>query len=286
MGGGWETRRRRGPGYDWIIVRLGARGCVRAVEVDTNHFKGNFPDRCSIDGIDFQSGRITELVQSGAWSPILPQTKLSAHTRHFFAGELIPHGQLSHVRLNIFPDGGISRLRIWGTRSPEPHALLNEWSSDQARSALTRCCGSSRWVEAMLGRRPFASSAELYRTAQEIWSGLGRSDFLEAFSHHPEIGASTRELRERFTPTASWARSEQSGVAEATEGTLEALRDANARYRARFGFAFIVCATGKSAGEMLSLLWGRLEHAPEAELRIAATEQGKITLLRLEKLSP
>jgi allantoicase len=285
MGGGWETRRSRPPGADWIMIRLGARGTVRAVEIDTNHFKGNYPDSCSIDGIDFASGRITELVQTPTWSPLLPRKKLAAHTRHFFTTELVSEQPASHVRLNIFPDGGISRLRVWGTRAPEPQSLLDAWPLEQARAALTRCCGSSRWVDAMSVRRPFASPEALYAAALDVWAGLERADYLEAFSHHPQIGEDPEELRRRFATTASWSRSEQAGVDGAGDALLDSLRDANARYRAKFGYSFIVCATGKSASEMLALLGERLEHDAERELRVAAAEQAKITRLRLEKLS-
>jgi allantoicase len=113
MGGGWETRRKRAPGYDWILIKLGARGAARVVEVDTNHFKGNFPDRCSLEAIDAPGARITELIGSGGWSPVLPETRLQAHHRHFFP---VGREQATHLRLNIFPDGGISRLRVWGSR--------------------------------------------------------------------------------------------------------------------------------------------------------------------------
>jgi allantoicase len=117
MGGGWETRRKRGPGHDWIIVELGDRGTIELAEVDTNHFKGNFPERCSLDGIVAPEGaRMTDLIGSPAWLELLGQTRLAAHTRHFFGGALRPHPPLSHVRLNIFPDGGLSRLRLWGRR--------------------------------------------------------------------------------------------------------------------------------------------------------------------------
>jgi allantoicase len=117
MGGGWETRRKRAPGHDWILLELGARGCVRAVEVDTHHFKGNYPDRCSIECIDAPRARITDLIASAHWASLLPEMKLSAHTRHFFVRELgASDAVATHVRLNIMPDGGVSRLRLWGTR--------------------------------------------------------------------------------------------------------------------------------------------------------------------------
>jgi allantoicase len=118
MGGGWETRRKRGPGHDWILVRLGARGLASVLEVDTNHFKGNYPDRCSVEWIDAPAARITELIASARWAPLLPETKLGAHARHFFRDELAQgRAPATHLRVNIFPDGGLSRLRVWGSRS-------------------------------------------------------------------------------------------------------------------------------------------------------------------------
>jgi allantoicase len=114
MGDGWETKRRRGPGYDWIILKLGRPGRVRKIEVDTNHFKGNYPDSCTIEGCFAPEARDDDLT-SMPWSEILPNTKLKADTRHFFEQELKSTNEYSHVRLNIFPDGGVSRLRVWGT---------------------------------------------------------------------------------------------------------------------------------------------------------------------------
>ena len=118
MGDGWETRRRRGPGHDWAIVRLGAPGLLTRVEIDTNHFKGNYPDSASIDGCLAASDDLPALA-TARWFPVLAQTKLRGHHRHLFGRrELQRPGAVSHVRLNIFPDGGISRLRIHGTLAP------------------------------------------------------------------------------------------------------------------------------------------------------------------------
>ncbi len=116
MGDGWETKRRRGPGHDWIVVKLGRTGSIKKIEVDTNHFKGNYPDMCSIEGCAAESDVSTdELTKPNTrWSEILPKTKLSADTRHFFEKELCAIGKCSHIRLNIYPDGGVSRLRMWG----------------------------------------------------------------------------------------------------------------------------------------------------------------------------
>jgi len=114
MSGGWETRRKRAPGHDWIVIRLGARGRPHLVEVDTNHFKGNYPDRCALEGVDAADLPLTQLVASAAFRPLVPAQKLAAHTRHFFAVDA--PAPVTHVRLSIFPDGGVSRLRVWGTR--------------------------------------------------------------------------------------------------------------------------------------------------------------------------
>jgi allantoicase len=117
MGDGWETRRRRGPGFDWVILRLGAPGLVKRVEIDTNHFKGNYPESASIEGC-LAPGAALDALATASWIELLPRTTLRASHRHFFAKELRRGGALSHVRLNIFPDGGVSRLRIHGTVAP------------------------------------------------------------------------------------------------------------------------------------------------------------------------
>jgi allantoicase len=113
MGDGWETKRRRGPGHDWAIVRLGTPGTLTKIEVDTNHFKGNYPDSASIEGC-LLTGASVEALMSAEWGEVLPQTKLRPHTRHLFSKELRSRGPVSHLRLNIFPDGGVSRFRVHG----------------------------------------------------------------------------------------------------------------------------------------------------------------------------
>ncbi len=116
MGDGWESKRRRGPGNDWAIVKLARPGCIQKIEVDTNHFKGNYPDRCSIDAVNAPNVHIDALTWwEVQWIETLSQTKLQADTRHYFEKELKPLPVCSHVRLNIFPDGGVSRLRVIGT---------------------------------------------------------------------------------------------------------------------------------------------------------------------------
>jgi 2-oxo-4-hydroxy-4-carboxy-5-ureidoimidazoline decarboxylase len=166
----------------------------------------------------------------------------------------------------------------------EPHQRLNAMDATGACQALERCCGSRRWVDAMLARRPFASTDALLESADRVWRGLGREDYLEAFAHHPAIGADVGVLRARFASTVGWSSQEQAGVQSADEATLRALRDGNVEYREKFGYVFLVCATGKSAHEMLALLRQRLPNTPGEELRIAAAEHEQITRIRLAKL--
>jgi allantoicase len=120
MGDGWETRRRRGEGFDWVIVRLGASGSIGKVEIDTNHFKGNYPESASLEAC-FAPGAALDALQSPSvvWRELLQRTRLEGNTRHFYTGQLIGVGPVSHVRFNIFPDGGVSRLRIHGHVAPD-----------------------------------------------------------------------------------------------------------------------------------------------------------------------
>lgn len=111
MSDGWESQRRRGPGNDWCIVKLGTKGRITRVEVDTSHFKGNYPESCSIDVGHAADGAS---IDSVAWKELLPNTKLQPHTRHMFVSELADLGDVTHARLNTFPDGGVSRLRLYG----------------------------------------------------------------------------------------------------------------------------------------------------------------------------
>jgi 2-oxo-4-hydroxy-4-carboxy-5-ureidoimidazoline decarboxylase len=160
---------------------------------------------------------------------------------------------------------------------------LNELLPQQARSELLRCCGSSRWASTMTERRPFSDGEALLRAADEVWRGLDAGDWFEAFAAHPKIGDHAA-LSARFAPTRQWAEGEQAGIKAAPPDVLAALADANRAYEERFGYIFIVCATGKSAEEMLGLLRERLLHDPQDEIWIAGREQARITRLRLEKL--
>jgi OHCU decarboxylase len=159
---------------------------------------------------------------------------------------------------------------------------LNALPSKGATTLLLGCCGSSAWARRMAARRPFSSFPEMESVADEVWRGLDRKDWLEAFRAHPRIGE--RDVPAVAAATSAWAEQEQSATRDAAPGTLAGLAVANRAYEQKFGYRFIVCATGKSAEEMLALLEQRLRNRPEAELRIAAEEQRTITRLRLEKL--
>lgn len=287
MGDGWETKRRRGPGFDWALVALAAESVIRRVEVDTNHFKGNYPDTCMIEGARLSPGR-DPLAPGVTWQELLPRTKLQPHTRHFFDAELAHHGPFSHVRLNIYPDGGVSRLRLFGTPSAEgrKHARLqrlNALSPAEAHAELLTCCGSPVWAARMAEARPFASEEHLLRAGEEVAASLDPGDWLTAFRAHPRIGERKSDTPQGATEK-QWSRDEQAGVEAADTALRAALADANMRYDRKFGHIFIVCATGKSAAEMLALLEQRIENDPAHEALVAAGEQRKITSIRLSKL--
>lgn len=164
--------------------------------------------------------------------------------------------------------------------------LLDECSPDQALADLKACCGSSAWAKAMLDRRPFKNMERLFNAADEVWASLDSADWLEAFASHPRIG----ELKPSEQSSAggskhlTWAGSEQAGVNSADRDLLEAIRQSNEEYLKKFGYIYIVCATGKTAGQMYEMLSQRLKNSSEIELPIAAEEQRKITRIRLEKL--
>lgn len=160
---------------------------------------------------------------------------------------------------------------------------LNNMSESEASIALKRCCGAQKWVDKMLSAMPFESGEQLFAKAKEYLHQLDRKDWLEAFSHHPKIG-DLEVLRQKFNVNAQWEAGEQSGVATATDKILHDLAEGNKQYEEKFGYIFIVCATGKSAEEMLNILQSRLPNDPNTELKIAAGEQSKITMLRLEKV--
>ena len=160
---------------------------------------------------------------------------------------------------------------------------LNTLPKSQLRQELMKCCGSVAWVEKIMTFFPIEDLVELLEDAEEQWFKCSPEDWKEAFSYHPKIG-DLDSLKTKFASTANWAMGEQSGASTASEETIKALAKGNTAYEAKFGYIFIVCATGKSAAEMLAILQSRLPNDPKEEIEIAADEQNKITRLRLEKL--
>ncbi len=160
---------------------------------------------------------------------------------------------------------------------------LNQLPPAAAKEALLRCCGADRWAEALVKSRPYADSSALFEMADRIWRGLEEADWREAFLQHPRIG-DIDSLKAKYADTRQWAQGEQAGASDASEEVLQALADGNQRYEAKFGHLFIVCATKKSADDMLAIMNDRLPNPPDLELGIAAEEQRKITRIRLEKM--
>lgn len=160
---------------------------------------------------------------------------------------------------------------------------LNTLPVEQLKRELLKCCGSAAWVDKMLPFFPAEDLVELLEDAEEQWYKCTPEDWKEAFAQHPKIG-DVESLQKKFASTADWASAEQGGVKTASQQTIEELANGNREYEKKFGYIFIVCATGKSAAEILTLLKSRLDNDPKDELEIAADEQNKITRLRLEKL--
>ncbi|HWL87039.1 MAG TPA: 2-oxo-4-hydroxy-4-carboxy-5-ureidoimidazoline decarboxylase, partial [Polyangiaceae bacterium] len=207
----------------------------------------------------------------------------------FFDDELTAaRGPFSHVRLSIYPDGGISRLRVHGAVSAEGREAigirhLNFAPAEELRALLTSCCGAGAWVDPMAGARPYGDLPALLDGAREVWRRLGKEDYLEAFRHHPRIGGVKAEAKVSAAAHA-WSGGEQSRVAEASAATRDELARINHAYEEKFGHIYIVRAAGRTADEMLDIARERLKNDAETELARAAAEQLAITEIRLDKL--
>lgn len=160
---------------------------------------------------------------------------------------------------------------------------FNLLAQEEAIEALTKCCGSSNWVKNVIDQRPFKSKEAMLEVGQNVWDQATQEDALEAFNHHPKIG-DLKSLTKKFATTKDWAGNEQAGVKAADQEVLQELAKGNMAYEMKYGYIFIVCATGKSAKEMLDLLMERLDNGTEEELKIAMAEQHKITIIRINKL--
>jgi allantoicase len=267
MWDGWETRRRRGPGNDWAAFRLGLPGAVERVEVDTRHFKGNAPGWVSIHLSD----------DGESWREVVSRAGVDPDRIN-----IVPIGspvQAAFLRLDLHPDGGVARLRVWGI--PEPEAAgglrlvyINSLFDDEARRFFHTACAAETWVSRMTGARPYLDVGSLYSAAAAAFDEFDEDDWLEAFAGHPRIGERGDGRTNR----------EQAGTAGAEETVLTELAEVNQAYEQAMGFTYIVYATGKTAAEMLDIAKSRLGNSREEEIAIAAGEQRAITATRLRRM--
>ncbi len=168
-------------------------------------------------------------------------------------------------------------------KATENLARLNSLDTAKAEKELLKCCGSTEWARALAAQKPFGEMQELLTAADVTWRNLSKRDWLEAFAAHPKIGG-RQAARKQDAQAVTWSEQEQSGARDAEGATLDELAEVNRIYEEKFGYIFIVCATGKTAFEMLALLRARLPNDAKVELSNAAEEQRRITHLRLEKL--
>jgi allantoicase len=285
MGDGWETKRRRTPGSDWCVIQLARRGIVERVELDTAFFKGNAPQFTLIEAIDDAGVTRERLHAPGGFPLLVGKTALVQHRRHVLEPERpLP---VTHLRVHIFPHGGVNRLRVIGhavDTKAEANAVaaLNAQPSDAAVEVFRSFCGSSVWAQKMAAARPFVDVRALFATAEAQFWTLDEAALLQAFAAHPRIGAQ-QAAPSQNAQSAAWSHGEQAGARDASTSTTDRLASLNHRYNEKFGFLFIVFATDKSADQMLGLLEERLENDRATEIENAAREQLKITRLRIEK---
>ena len=267
MWDGWETKRRRGPGNDWAVFRLGLPGVVDLVDVDTRHFKGNAPGWVSVQVSN----------QGQTWEEVVDRAEVKPDTVNRVT--LDRPAQAGFVRLDIHPDGGVARLRVKGRPDPKGAErlrllYLNALFDEEARRFFHTVCAATTWVGEMLASRPYADGKAVLTAASVAFDALGEDDWLEAFAGHPRIG----ERGDRQ------ADQEQSGTADAGASLLTALAEANQEYQATHGFTYIVYASGKTAEEMLGIARSRISKTREEELVNAAIEQRAITETRLRRM--
>jgi len=267
MWDGWETRRRRDDGFDWATVCLGLAGSVEHVIVDTTHFKGNAPGWVSCEVSD----------DGEAWRSVVERTPVGADQVNQIEFERPEHAGL--LRLSIHPDGGVARLRVMGRADPDSAgnkrlAYLNSLYEQPASDFFTTACRSKAWAGSMLARRPFATVVSVLDAAESVFETLGEEDWLEAFAGHPRIG-------ERGDPVAN---REQATAADASDAVLAGLELVNREYEDRFGFTYLVYATGRTAEQMLAIARERLGNERSDEVASAAAEQRLITATRLRRM--
>lgn len=277
----WTESRERGMGLNQLALWLSANP-ARLVRMGDRKGK-------------IKAGFDADLV---VWDPDKQWTVNAATLEHrqkltpYDGAKLWGHTERTYVRGQLVYADGIFATQVTShlnqrqsVSAKSAAGFLNGLTGDESRAALAKCCASRAWVAGMLAKRPFESDDELVSMATSVWWSLSPESWLEAFAAHPMIG-DLEGLRAKYANTKDWTGSEQAGVKVADESTLRRLAEANEEYRDKFGYIFIVCASGKTAEEMLAMLEERLTNNPAIELPLAAAEQLKITQLRLQKLVP
>ncbi len=277
MSDGWETSRRRTPGSEWVVVRLARAGVIERIELDTRFFKGNAPQAVSVEAIDARDPGMVNAVEqgNGEFTRLLGKNATAPNQRHSFS----PDRQMiaTHVRVHIYPHGGVHRLRLFGHAADlgdKPLAAFNALAADKAEVQARAWNGSSKLAQALVAARPFASARELLRFADQAWWTLDAAAWQEAFAAHPRLGDKTKGSDAFAVASAK----EQAALNQDAELSL-----LNQAYAEKFGFIFILSASGKRQDEVLATLNERLANARDTELQNAACEQAKITRLRLER---
>lgn len=285
MGDGWETRRRRGGGCDWLLLGLAAPGTVRQFYVDTMHFVGNAPGAIRVTAADHDDPAFDDRPPQ-EWPELLPRTSIQPDTRHWFGREagLDTERTVDRVRIELIPDGGLGRIRLWGVPSDRGRARvgLRWWNLLPVRDAARQvrsCCASTVWAEALADERPIADVDTLCAASERIIAGLGWDEVLAALAGHPRIGAAPGGKGRE----AASSRQEQSGVADDPR-LRAALAEGNGAYEDRFGHVYLVRAAGRSGEEMLALLRQRLGHDDATERDVVRAQLAEITSLRLRRL--
>lgn len=279
-GSGWQTRRRREPGQEWAVVRLAGPGRISSVVLDTVGYHANCPTRASLEAA-CSVGEPGE----GDWFELMSAQTLVPHTEHHFSDELQDHHEVRWMRLRLYPDGGVARLRLWGELSKSGLAAcrlayLNACGELELHEIFRAVCHSNKWATELSQAAPYESLADLQKKGASAWSRCREADWKESLAGHPRIGerAAGKDL------ASKWSRGEQSKAAAPDQAVKDELRARQVDYEEKFGFIFLICATGRSSAEILASLNERMEQSPERELQTVAEELAKIIHLRLEKL--
>lgn len=285
MGDGWETRRRRGGGCDWLLLSLAAPGEIKQFYVDTMHFVGNSPGAIRLLAIDGSDPEYAG-VSAEAWPELLPRTAIQPDTRHWFGRDagLDTERTVDRVRVELIPDGGLARLRLWGVPSAAGRAAvgLRWWNllplRDAARQARS-CCASTAWATALAEERPVEDIDALCVASERITRALPWDEVLAALTGHPRIGQPPSGTGQE----AASSRREQAGVAD-DPALAGALATGNRAYEQRFGHLYLVRAAGRSGQELLDLLDERLGNDQLVEQDVVRQQLAEITSLRLRRL--